>query len=117
MSSAVGDDRTFRHWINGVTDGPEVFVADKNAVLRVYTNLCKGVEELGIKNGYEDGLPIIRDLPPYPDPIRRTGNRVPAAVLNPIIVGPRVPRQTKVDRLVFNGPRRLFIICVLKSAK
>lgn len=41
ISSALGDDQTFRRWINGVTD-----VADKNAVLRVYTNLCKGVEEL-----------------------------------------------------------------------
>ena len=47
ISSALGSDLHLQHWVKGETCGPATLVAEKNTVLKIYTHLCKEVEQLG----------------------------------------------------------------------
>ena len=74
---ALGNDLQLRRWVNGEAEGPETPVADKNTVLKIYTHLCREVEKLGNQHGYKLGPHIVKEFPPYPDPIGTHDFRAP----------------------------------------
>lgn len=49
--SALGNDLQLRPWVDGEAEGLETPVADKNTVLKIYTQLCEEVAKLGNQHG------------------------------------------------------------------
>ncbi len=100
--SELGNDLQLRRWVNGAAEGPETPVADKNAVLKIYTHLCREVEKLGNQHGYKLGPHIVKEFPPYPDPIGTHDCISIPKVFDAILVGPRSPKQSQKKRFTFN---------------
>ena len=100
--SALGNDLQLRRWVNGEAEGIETPVADKNAVLKIYTQLCEEVAKLGKQHGFKLEPQIVKEFPPYPDPISTHDCTAAPRVFDAVLVGPRPPTQSKKERFTFN---------------
>ena len=103
ISCALGNDQQLLQWVNGVADGSNIAVADKNTFLQIYTHLCQEVvEQLGAQQGVKLETHLVEEFPPYPDPIDPQRHLPLPKVHDALLVGPRKPKQSKKERLIFN---------------
>ena len=80
-------------WVNGIVDGSDIAVADKSTVLQIYTHLCHEVEQLGAQQGVKLGTHVVKEFPPYPDPIDLQRHISLPKVHDALLVGPRKPKH------------------------
>ena len=102
IASALGSNQSLRAWVDGISTGSDVEVANKNTFLQVYTHLCQEVEQLGAKQGVKFGTHLVKEFPRYPDPCDPQRQVSVPKIHDATIVGPRKPRQTKQERFDFN---------------
>ena len=102
ISCALGNDLQLLQWVNGMDGGSDTAVADKNTVLKIYIHLCQEVEQLGAQQGVKLGTHVVKEPPPYPDPIDLQRHIPLPEVHDALLVGPRKPKQSKKERFIFN---------------
>ena len=89
IASALDSNQHLREWVEGVADGGNVEVADKNTFLQVYTHLCQEVEQLGTKQGVKFGTHLVKEFPHYPDPCDPQRQVPVPKIHDATVVGPR----------------------------